>query len=184
MSGTWRRLTRTQHVLIGANAVLTLGLVWIVSPLGDALPLAVAESPAVPVVPEPTGERSPPSLDSATALVTRNPFSRSRTPPGQRWSATAPPPIRQPVRRPVAPAPPRYELLGAVVSPTPGQSMAVIEADPRKPGPEVYRIGDPVGPYRLVTIERDRVILSGNGRTIELRLEPLRPARPRPDRDR
>jgi hypothetical protein len=55
--------------------------------------------------------------------------------------------------------------------------MALIAADPQARAPQVYRVGDAVGGYRLDQVAYDHVVLVGAGG--ELRLDVARPGQAR-----
>jgi hypothetical protein len=110
-----------------------------------------------------TGE---PSADPATfqAIVTANIFSQDRQPPAERY---IPPELQEQVAPPVAQPTGgfRMRLFGVVVGPA--GTVALIDADPRIPGAEVYRPGDAVGNSRLISVNDSTVVLEGpSGRRV------------------
>ena len=96
-----------------------------------------------------------------------SPSRQSPDPDGAPWTV-----VTQVVEAPPSPRPtptvPRYRLSGIVGSAD--GFVALIDADPRVPGAELYRVGDAVGPFRLVEANDSVVVLSGPGGTQTLRL--------------
>ena len=115
----------------------------------------------------------------ARGALDRNVFSASRTAPQSRYRvgmpmepSVAPTTVTMPAPPPPPPPPPpRYRVAGTMVSSAGG--MALIDADPSSPGPEVYRVGDAVGGYRLERVAYDHVVMVGA--MGELRMDVARP---------
>lgn len=177
----WRRLTAGQRVLLAAAAALAAACGWLLTPpagLPDGPGTDVGSPASIPAV----GAAGPaPVVDG---LVQGNVFARSRRPPAERW-------VPEEERRPTgartrrraeaeeeAPDPAAlaaaYRLFGTVVDGSADGTFAVIEAEPATPGPEVYRRGDRIGPFRVGSIGRDRVVLALGDRRVRLWLDPDR----------
>lgn len=111
------------------------------------------------------------------AIKALNIFSPERKPPRRRYvlkekegeqaDMLLQPSVREPPRRP--------RLFGVTLS-TSGAS-ALIDADPRVPGAEIYRVGDPIAGGRLVEIGPSSVVIEGRGSRQVLRLETAQPER-------
>ncbi|HEX2090788.1 MAG TPA: hypothetical protein VHG28_00245 [Longimicrobiaceae bacterium] len=138
--------------------------------------------PEIPTVSASPAPRPEARTDAAVQQALRgNLFSAARTAPATRFrvgmeaeaametmpAVEAPPPAEPPP----PPPPPRYRVAGTMVSGTGG--MALIDADPSSPAPEVYRQGDAVGGYRLHRIAYDHVVLVGA--TGEVRMDVAKP---------
>jgi hypothetical protein len=149
--------------------LLTLG--------GIALRFAPAESESVParahVAPDPVpnqGARAIPEVDRYASIVKSNAFSPARTPPAVRFvpeglrkdtQVVAPPKKR-------APAEPQIRLFG--VTRGPGGAVALIEADPKVPGAELYRVGDDLRDGRVRFIGDSSVLIARPSGRLELTL--------------
>lgn len=157
-----------------AVAACSLGaLVALVSPTSPPNevepvdPLAGDGSAIGTVVARPDWDRGP-----YWEIVERDVFSQGRQNPDPDAPPWAPPSRQDPA--PVAPSPgpapaaPRYLLTG-IVHGADGIT-ALIDADPSVPGPELYRPGDRVGPYRLAEATDSTVVLTGPAGTQVLRL--------------
>jgi hypothetical protein len=147
---------RVLYTVAIALAVIGLGLRLIPSPVSGspAPPIAVADL-------RPGGDSVAAGADLAAfqPVVAANIFSQDRQPPAERY---VPPELREQA----APPPPtqptggfRMRLFGVVVGPA--GSVALIDADPRIPGAEVYRPGDMVGDSRLISVSDSTVVLEG-----------------------
>ena len=156
------------NTLYGIAAVLFLfGISLRVLPVrvtaGDAAaPVMLSSETAAVLAQEP--EATPPAFDG---IVQANVFSRERTPPGQRY---VPDELRRPAVSSTTPARAerRLRLYGVVVGPA--ESQALIDADPRIPGAELYRVGDSVAGLRLVSIGGSSAVLEGPDGRIVLKL--------------
>ncbi len=101
-------------------------------------------------------------------IVEANPLSPTREPPPadrvSSASAEAAPEVSAPrsLRR--------FRLVGLVRGPD--GIVALIDADERVPGAELYRVGDRVGPYRLAEASDSVVVLRGPDGEQVLRLDP------------
>ena len=111
------------------------------------------------------------------AIIALNIFSPERKPPRRRYvlkekegeqaDRLPQPSVRETPRGP--------RLFGVTLS-TSGAS-ALIEADVRVPGAEIYRVGDPIAGGRLVEIGPSSVVIERRGSRQVLRLEAARPER-------
>lgn len=137
------------------------------------VPVAEAPRPESPRLPEEPGPREQAeALLAYEEIVRDNVFDRTRQPPAERYlppelaaaRAAAEPETR--VRR-------GPRLFGLAVGPD--GSVALIDADPRIPGAEVYRPGDLVGGARLVAVTDSSAVLAGPAGTTVLRLPSSRP---------
>lgn len=177
----WWALTAGQRALLATAAVLAAVCGWLLTPpagLDDGAGADAGAPADLPTLPEPTG-----APEGTDALVAGNVFARSRRPPEERWLPEEERRARaearrreEPARVERAPDPAArasgYRLVGTVVAGSSGGTFAVIEADPSTPGPEIYRHGDRIGPFRVGSIRRDRVVLDLEGRRVELWLDP------------
>lgn len=140
-----------------ATLLLVVGSVLRVAParvdVPPAEPLIVAEPPA-----QASAAEQAEALLTYEGIVRANVFSQQRTPPAVRYM---PPELvaEETPAQPQATSAPRLRLFGVAVGPT--GAVALIDADPRIPGAEVYRVGDVVGNARLVAIEDTAVVLEG-----------------------
>jgi hypothetical protein len=147
----------TRLLWLGAAALALGGAALRVAP---PPPLPVA--PAVPAPPPIRTAVQPPEppADAAryTPVVQSNIFSASRTPPEKRYSPnaeadSAPPPKPKPKK----PAPPPIRVFG-ITKDTRG-GIAIIEADPKVRGPELYRLGDRLAGGTIASITDSSVIV-------------------------
>ena len=149
------------RVLWGAAVLCLLG--------GIALRLAPAAVPVPSAPPIPTIQAlaPAPTLTSGEEVVTTNMFGASRTAPTVRFTprGVVPPPA-------AAPAPAPLRLYG--ITATGDGAIALIDADPRIRGAEIYRVGERVRSYRLMAINDSTVTLApdSGGRPLVLRLPP------------
>jgi hypothetical protein len=154
------------HGLYGAAALLLVaGLGLRVAPTRlSGAAVAPLDLPAV-AVPD-SAVRRPPPMPRYAPIVTTNIFSQDRTAPPVRFSlpgrAVAPPKPRGPVLR----------LFGITVGPH--GAVAIIDADPKIPGSDLYRVGDVVAGARLVAITDSTVTLVAPAGPLVLRLAPRR----------
>jgi len=147
--------TRVLYAIAIALALVGLALRLVPPPVagGSAAPIAVADL-------TPGAETAEPGPDPTAFqdIVTANIFSQDRQPPAERY---VPPELQE--QAPPPPAQPttgfRMRLFGVVVGPA--GTVALIDADPRIPGAEVYRVGDAVGDSRLISVSDSAVVLEG-----------------------
>jgi hypothetical protein len=160
------RLILTPRALYGAAAALVL--------VGIALRLAPASLPpadparGAPVVTKPLAARSTAANVSLYAPIAGgNVFTRTRKAPLVRFvpegrkapdSAAAPVKPRQPV----------FRLYGITVGA--GGAVALIDADPKVRGAELYRVGDRVGGFPITGITDSTVVIARKGGSLILRL--------------
>lgn len=113
---------------------------------------------------------------SYAPIAATNVFSQERTPPKIRFvpegreerrvEAVAPPTRREPVLR----------LYGVTVRAD--GAIALIDADPRIPGAELYRVGDRVAGSPIVAITESTVVITRAGKPVTLRLRSANRSRP------
>lgn len=108
---------------------------------------------------------------SREVALAGNVFSAARAAPSVRFDPLAPEPQAEAAPPPPPPPPPRYRVAGTILDGAGG--IALIDADPGTPGPEVYRVGAAVGGYRLERVEYDHVVLVGAAG--EVRMEVAKP---------
>ena len=135
-------------------------------------PRLPAAPPAPPILtrPQPRASSSPEVATAYAPIATTNAFSPDRTPPAKRFSpdgrtdtgAPASPRARPRVARPAV------HLYG--ITRSVDGAVALIEADPKIPGAELYRVGERVGGARLAAISDSTVELQGRGGRVVLRL--------------
>lgn len=107
---------------------------------------------SLPVIPQPQPLATVPALESGTGIVATNVFAASRRPPQQRFLPKGfAPPVSAPTPAPVV----LYGVTLAAADP-----LALIDADPKIPGAEIYRIGQQVRDARLVAITDSTVTLA------------------------
>jgi hypothetical protein len=147
--------TRVLYAIAIGLALVGLALRIIPSPVsgGSAPPIAVAH-----LAPGAASVAASADPTAFQAIVTANIFSQDREPPAERYT---PPELQEQAAPP--PAQPasgfRMRLFGVVVGPA--GTVALIDADPRIPGAEVYRPGDVVGDSRLISVSDSTVVLEG-----------------------
>ena len=122
--------------------------------LGLALRLAPAAPPAAsaPVVSSAPSLPPVPAPPSGAEVVAGNIFTASRSAPRLRFSP------RGLVPTAAAPVPAPLVLYGITL--TARDALALIDADPRVPGAEIYRIGERVRGNRIVAITDSTVTLT------------------------
>jgi len=128
---------------------------------------APAPADAAPVR-TPPGRPTTAAADSGQGIVAGNIFSAARTAPRVRF---APPGAGTPAHAP-APTRPPFTLYGITVTAEGGGAIALIDADPRIPGAEIYRVNDLVGGARLSVITDSTVTLVQPSGPLVLRLPP------------
>jgi hypothetical protein len=152
------RLSGILYLAAAALGIMGVGIqfAWPAAPDRDDAAVAVR----FPLSPSVAARPVPPAL-AFQDVIALNMFSETRSPPRRRYvppgraSDTAEAKPRQ-RRRPAAPP---YRLSGVVVSPS--GRIALIDANPRVPGAEIYRVGARVGRYRVRSISPTTVVLNG-----------------------
>lgn len=181
--------------LYGMTAFLiVIGLVLQLLPSGGRLEARTAATSDTPQSPGGAmqGAQTLPSPDSGNGLtdvvveplpetyqsiIALNIFSPDRKPPRRRYvprereGQQVDPLPQLSVRQP----PPGPKLFGVTIRES--GASALIEADPRVPGAEIYRVGDPIAGGRLVEIGSSSVVIERRGGRQVLRLETARPER-------
>ncbi len=160
-------------LLVGLSARMAAGRLW--TPDLAAPP----DAPATPVMPVTAQVQNDAGL--AEIVASTNPFSPRRTPPGVRFADSSPPP-------PTAAAPPMRHIIHLFgIGSTGGRATALLDADPRVPGAEIYQVGDALpGGGRVVQIEDDHVVIDspeGRQRLRMLTVAPLPPPTASPPED-
>jgi hypothetical protein len=172
-------LSRALYAAAGGLAALALAtyVAWRPSASAAASNIARAAIPGPAPAPA-TSSASVPDSVVIGQIVSTNIFSPERTPPRRRFMpATAV--AGQPPSADTAPAgPPPIRLYGVTLSAA-GGGVALIEADPRIPGAEIYRIGDGVRGAVLTALSESTAVLERqDGTTSVLRLAPRKARRP------
>lgn len=167
----WLRLDKGQLALVLFSAALFVAAIVVLLLPAPALPEPAA--PTSRAGSPPAFEVPLPSManDPAGPLVDAHPFDASRQPPARRRTTLG----TEGGDEQAMPA--AFTLLGTVVTGN-GRDMAVIRANPALPTGATYRVGDePLPGYRLTSIRRDGVIISGNGQLFELEIQKAGQAR-------
>lgn len=133
-------------------------LLW---PAAAALALAALAFRVVPpahpatslaIIPQPQPLAALPVLESGTEIVATNLFAAGRRPPQHRFLPRGfEPPVSVPAPAPIV----LYGVTLAAADP-----LALIDADPRVPGAEIYRVGQQVRDARLVAMTDSSVTLA------------------------
>lgn len=159
-------MTTPQWLYVAAGVLAASGVVLRLAPTG--LPTS---DPAVAVAAPPAPrERVTSRLAGSAAIVESNVFSPRRAPPATRfvpdWARrdSTPPPVA----RRAQPVEPSIRLYG--IARGGAGAVALIDADPRVPGAEVYRVGDLVRGSRVTAVTDSTVVLSGRTGSLVLRL--------------
>ncbi len=129
-------------------------------------PAAGAPSPAdpAPALPPQALPSPPPAAATGEGIVAANVFSPGRAAPRVRFSP------RGVVDHSAARVRPAFTLYGITV--TAQGALALIDADPRIPGAEIYRLNDLVAGARLSAITDSTVTLVQPSGPLVLRLRP------------
>jgi hypothetical protein len=103
-------------------------------------------------------------------IVSANIFSPERTPPRRRYAPPSATVVQAPSGDTPPAGPPPIRLYGVTLSAA-GGGVALIEADPRIPGAELYRSGDKVRAAVLTALSESTAVLDWpDGRQTVLRL--------------
>jgi hypothetical protein len=161
----------TQLLYAVAGFFLLAGLVLRVLP-APGLP-SRAQTPASRSRLEGKSRPTPRPVQDDTTIINGNIFSASRSAPRMRYTPPdlAPSPeLARPVARAASPG---LHLLGTVSG-----TAALMDADPKIPGAEIYQIGDVIRGKRLVAVLDSTAVLEGpTGRTV-LKLQQPKPSTP------
>lgn len=158
------RPTTIRYLWTAAGTAAGLGaLLWVLPPWIGASqqPAAEISLPAPPA--DPSAHAA--ALLSYEEIARANVFGPERAPPRNRYA----PPGSRSAQTPTAGGEPSFRLYGLAAGA--GGAVALIDADPRVPGAEIYRLGDRVGPYRLESIADTFVVLAGPAGSRTLRLQ-------------
>ncbi len=166
-----RRVPPVRALLVTAALLLLVGAALRFAPVRVRVAAAPPpEPPRLPAEPDPAEKAE--ALLAYEGIVRDNVFDRTRQPPAERYL----PPELAAARaddEPAARARRGPRLYGLAVGPD--GAVALIDADPRIPGAEVYRPGDLIGGARLVTVTDSSATLVGPAGTMVLRLPSSRP---------
>jgi hypothetical protein len=155
-------MTLVRGLYLAAAALLTAGLGLRLAP--TPLPRATAAPVAIPAEAQPdAAPPRTPAVPRYDAIVATNIFSQDRTAPAVRFL----PPGR--VAAPTKPRGPTLRLYGVTVGPQ--GAVAIIHADPKIPGTEIYRLGDLVAGARLIAITDSTVTLAESSGPLVLHLQ-------------
>jgi type II secretion system (T2SS) protein C len=164
---SWEDLVLNPRKLYGLAAGLAL--------LGLGLRLAPSRLPRVQPVRDLAAAAQPSQSQVTVAdersyapIATQNVFSQTRTPPPIRFvpeGRPAPAPATAAPRRPRQPV---FRLYGITAGAS--GTIALIDADPKIRGAELYRVGDRVGNGRITNITDSTVVISRAGGSLTLRL--------------
>ena len=154
---------RTLYAIAGV--LVLLGLVLRVAParVPDASGVLSLPGTVRQAAPEAMGGDEP----SYAAVASGNVFSQSRTPPKVRFvpEGTAEP---APVAVRKRPRPPALRLYGITAAAS--GTTALIDADPKVPGAEMYRVGDRIHGAPITRITDSTVVISRPSGSLILRL--------------
>jgi len=163
-------VTRVPALYVAAVVLVLVGL-WL-RLARSTLPALRGDAAALPV--PAAGPRSTVPADAIPAndyesIVAANIFSQTRVAPSVRFE-----PAGRAVKRagPAAPRGPTLKLYGITLSPQ--GAVALIDADPKIPGAEIYHLGDLVAGARLVAITDSSVTLAKPSGPLVLYLLPAR----------
>ncbi len=139
----------------------------VIPPTLPAVPSA-ADLPAV--IPARPAQRPAVSGAAHEAIVAANVFSATRSPPTIRFTPEGMTRPDTAASRPprAKPSEPVIRLYGITRSAS--GAVALIDADPRVPGAEVYRVGDRVGAWPISAITDSTVVIARQPRPLVLRL--------------
>lgn len=152
-----------RRILWNVAAALALaGVALRVAPTRGAPPAA---DPAPSLTPQPLPP-APAAAATGQGIVAANVFSAGRAAPRVRFA----PPGTAVADRAAPPVRPAFTLYGITV--TSQGALALIDADPRIPGAELYRVGDLAGGARLSAITDSTVTLVQPSGPLVLRLSP------------
>ena len=167
----WALTPRALYGIAGAFALAGLGLRLAPAQLpGGEPPL---ELPAATQLSQSQGVLG--EEHSYAPIAATNVFSQTRTPPKVRFmpeGRTSP----DSVVRVAKPRQPVFRLYGITV--TAQGATALIDANPKVPGAELYRLGDRIGGAPITAITDSTVVIKRPGGPLVLRLRPA--ARPHP----
>jgi hypothetical protein len=172
-------LSRALYAAAGGLTLLALTtyVAWRPPASGAASDIARAAIPGPPPAPA-TSSASVPDSVAIGQIVSTNIFSQERRPPRRRFTPTTAVAVQVPNADTAPAGPPPIRLYGVTLNAA-GGGVALIEADPRIPGAEIYRIGDAVRGALLTALSESTAVLEReDGSTSVLRLAPRRERRP------
>jgi hypothetical protein len=137
------------------------------SPQAAPAPIATQLAGALPA----TARSAPADSAAERNIVAANIFSPDRAPPKKRYVPPSFGELASVDRGPAGPpAPPALRLFGITI--TPNGAQALIEADPKIAGAEVYRVGDRIREFQLIELSDSTAVLDGPDGELILRLRP------------
>jgi hypothetical protein len=175
-------LSRALYTLAGGVTLLALVtyVTWRPAAAGAARShVAAAVSPAIAPVSAPAGPNGHDSV-AIGQIVSANIFSPDRSPPRRRYlpPTAMPTPASSPSTDTTRSGPPPIRLYGVTLSGADG-GVALIEADSKIPGAELYRVGDLVrGAILTALSESTAVLVREDGSVFVLRLVPRQRRQP------
>ena len=166
----WALTPRALYGIAGALALAGVGLHLAPARLPGGKP--ALELPQATQVSPSQGMLS--DEHSYAPIAAANVFSQTRTPPKVRF---VPEGRHSPDSTAAAPKPRQrvFQLYGITV--TAKGATALIDANPKIPGAELYRLGDRIGGAPITDITESTVVIGRPGKPLILRLRPV--ARPR-----
>jgi len=158
-------VTLVRSLFVAAATLLVAGLGLRLAP--TPLPRAEAAPLAVPAAAHPDGApTSTPPIPRYDPIVAANIFSPDRTAPAVRFSIPG-----RAAAAPTKPREPTLRLYGITAGPQ--GAVALIDADPKVPGAEIYHVGDRVAGARVLAITDSTVTLAEPSGPLVLRLQPV-----------
>jgi hypothetical protein len=174
-------LSRALYAAAGGFTLLALAtyLAWRPSAGAAASRAAAPVLPVAAPAPSPVDANGRDSV-AIGQIVSANIFSPDRRPPRQRYVplTAAATPAPAPTTDTVRTGPPPIRLYGVTLSGA-DSGVALIEADPKVPGAELYRVGDLVRGAILIALSESTAVLErDDGSLAVLRLVPRQGRRP------
>jgi hypothetical protein len=156
------RLVTLSRVLYAAAAGLTLlalatFVAWRPPRAAAAKTIAFPDTSSVAPISAGAAASAPDSL-TIGQIVSANIFSPERTPPRRRYAPPSAAAVQAPSGDTLPAGPPPIRLYGVTLSAA-GGGVALIEADPRVPGAELYRVGDNVRAAVLTALSESTAVL-------------------------
>jgi hypothetical protein len=140
---------------------------WLQSRAQHLATLAKAARPGVQLPPPSPVPPEPAVPANYLEVAQKTLFSKDRNPNVIIEVAPAPPP------KPEEPPPPRPAYFGQMGF---GEPVALLSGD--KGAQKGFRVGDKVGPFKLVAFNRETITFEWQGKTLEYPLEELKPKGP------
>ncbi len=176
-----RLVTLARALYAGAGGLTFLALATYVASRPSAAAVTPQVAPAAVPGPGPAPATPDPLVrDSAVIgeVIAANVFSPLRTPPTRRYVPPTASAAEVPSADTVRTGPPPIRLYGVTLNAA-GGGVALIEADAKIPGAEIYRIGDFVRGALLTALSESTAVLErDDGSQFVLRLAPRKERRP------